>query len=52
MNTTEQTIGQYLTAIESAQNEEVKRQRFIALLQSLFGAMKEAKPIIEEFISE
>ena len=51
MNTTEQTIGQYLTAIESAQNEEVKRQRFIALLQSLFGAMKEAKPIIEEFIS-
>ena len=51
MNKTEQIIGEYLTSIENAQNEEVKRQRFIALLQSLFGTMREAKTIVEEFIS-
>jgi hypothetical protein len=30
-------VKDYLKAIKAAGNEEVKRQRFVALLQSLFG---------------
>ncbi|MCY3985283.1 MAG: hypothetical protein OXE85_15360, partial [Roseovarius sp.] len=44
------TIKDYRAAIIAAANEEVKRQRFVALLQALFGNMQNAKPIIEEFI--
>jgi hypothetical protein len=43
-------VSDYLKAIKAAGNEEVKRQRFVALLQSLFGGMEGAKPIIEEFV--
>lgn len=48
--TIENQIKDYLKAIKAAGNEEVKRQRFVALLQSLFGGMDGAKPIIEEFV--
>lgn len=48
--TIENQISDYLKAIKAAGNEEVKRQRFVALLQSLFGSMEGAKPIIEEFV--
>ena len=46
----ETQVNEYLKAIKAAGNEEVKRQRFVALLQSLFGNMTGAKPIIEEFV--
>lgn len=46
----ENQVSEYLKAIKAAGNEEVKRQRFVALLQALFGSMEGAKPIIEEFV--
>lgn len=46
----EAKVSEYLKAIKAAGNEEVKRQRFVALLQALFGDMPSAKTIIEEFV--
>lgn len=46
----EDQVRTYLKAIKAAGNEEVKRQRFVALLQSLFGDMQKAKKVIEEFV--
>jgi len=38
--TIESQVNDYLKAIKAAGNEEVKKQRFVALLQSLFGSME------------
>lgn len=43
-------IRNYLRAIERANNEEVKRQRFVTLLSNLFGGMDGAKKVIDDFI--
>lgn len=46
----ESQVSDYHKAIKAAGNEEVKRQRFVALLQALFGGMEGAKQVIEEFV--
>lgn len=46
----EKQVSEYVKAVKQAGNEEVKRQRFVVLLQALFGAMEGAKPTIEAFV--
>jgi len=46
----ETQVKDYLKAVKAAGNEEVKRQRFVALLQALFGHMDRAKSILEELV--